>query len=76
MEATNFPDTYEPYRDFPHWVGRLAVDGNIDPDIEHSHCSHPSGGYASWEVAFNQPVVIYNVTVYNRDQSTYQFISS
>ena len=77
MEATNHPGTYEHWHNARHWVGGLAVDGNIDPNIEHDHCSHPWNDnrdpdpppdtYASWVVSFNQSVVIYNVTVYNRN---------
>ena len=61
MPASNYPDTWEDD------TGIRAVDGNIDPNLDNGHCAHPlgeGGEIASWEVTFDQPVVLFNVTVF------------
>ena len=59
-------------RDYYWYTAQLAVDGNSNPALGYSHCSHSFGDWSTqswWQVDLLDSYLIYNVTINNRDTS-------
>ena len=71
MNATQGPLTLGD----PPLIATLALDGNVDPNMENRHCAHPhagrNNGFPWWQVTFDNLYVIHNVTIFNRISSYY-----
>ena len=55
------------------YPARLALDGNIDPDLNHNSCAHPtapSGTNAWWMVDLGDKYRIDRVIIYNRKRGS------